>query len=106
MAVNQPDLNLQFPRSSKVQKVTKEDSKFLNTAIKSLCKAPTTIRFVKIDPLAARIFIMSDASFRTNADLTSQMGVMVVTVEQYKRCNILHFSLKKFAKGNAQRPES
>lgn len=53
------------------------------------------IKFVKLEINTLRIVVFTDASFANNADLTSQIGYVIVLADSNNDANIIHWSSVK-----------
>ena len=53
------------------------------------------LRMQKLDRESLHLRVYSDASFANNADLTSQLGYIILLADKYGKCNVLHYASYK-----------
>lgn len=97
VSVNRPHLTFQYSKASKVQIPTDQDVSYLNQDLLALKSETVILQFVKIDLQTAKIVVMGDASSTTNSDHNSQLGAVVLVVDNMESCNILHYSSKRLS---------
>lgn len=50
------------------------------------------LRFVSLDPDSLRVVVFADASFASNVDITSQIGIVICLADKNNKANIVYYS--------------
>ena len=79
----------------KADEATEEDFKRLDTALKQLREESVELLYGNVDLETAEVHVFADASFATNADLSSQLGYVVFLVDQDRNCSLITWSSSK-----------
>lgn len=92
-SVCRPDLTFGFAVSSKVVETDKIAARLLNKAI-NRCKSDEDLglTFVQLDRKSIRIVVFADASIASNADLSSQLGIVIGLADNHNKANIVQYS--------------
>ena len=72
--------------------VTRDDMRLLKRAIKLLKENAVELKYQKLELNTASLAVYTDAGFVTNADMTSQLGFIVLMTDASKRCVVLHWN--------------
>ena len=79
----------------KASEASESDFKRLDVVFKRLREDPTELVYGNVDLDTAELHVFADASFATNVDLSSQLGYIVLLVDQDKNCSIITWSSTK-----------
>lgn len=75
---------------------TRESAKALNKYISKAKNSPNRgLYFVPLDDASLRLMVFADASFATNADLSSQLGFVICLADKFNKANVLHYTSVK-----------
>lgn len=91
-----PDLTFGFPICAEIVSADTVATKKVNKVIDSAKKRPSlSLSYVPLEPTSLGVVVFTDASFASNADLTSQsVFVIGLVVKQSKGNNVHYDSLK------------
>ena len=70
----------------------KREINLLRKAIIILKEKNIQLTYPKLDHKTESFMVYKDAGFATNADMTSQLGFIVLMTDESKRCAILHWN--------------
>ena len=76
----------------KAEKVTVDEMKLLRRAVRALWQRSVQLKHRKLDLNTISLAVYSDAGFATNWDMSSQLGFIVLLVDDSKKCSILHWN--------------
>ena len=79
----------------KASEASESDFKRLDCVFKRLRGDPVQLQYGNVDLETAELHVFADASFATNIDLSSQLGYIVLLVDQDKNCSIITWSSTK-----------
>ena len=74
------------------ENITEEDFKLLNATVRHLVKNERGLIYPKMDLSSLRIYGYADAAFAGNADLSSQLGMIILLCDNKHRCAIIHYN--------------
>ena len=92
--VSQPERAFGFSFAAQVSgKPTEEQVNFLNKQLTWQSEHPDRgLRYVPLDLATLRVVVFTDSSFANNADLSSQIGFVVLFADKYNNANIIHWA--------------
>ena len=79
----------------KADEATEEDFKRLDITLKRVREESVELLYGNVDLETAEVHVFADASFATNADLSSQLGYVVLLVDQDSNCSLITWSSSK-----------
>lgn len=95
-AVCRPDLTFGFSHASQIITPNVDAINQLNKSIKQAqANSDMYLKFVPLNNDSLRLVTFADASFATNADMSSQLGFVIALADKFNRANILHYSSVK-----------
>lgn len=97
VAVCRPDLSYGFARSAQFSDPKQAEFKEHNSLIKIPVMTPARgLQFVKLDVTTIKLGLFIDAGFATNRDMTSQLGFLMVSVEDKLNADIFLYRSTKY----------
>lgn len=91
-ATYRPEVSLSFAFASQTTDPTSADAKFLNKQIMKCIESPKEgINYVHLNPDEVRVAVFVDASFANNSDFSSQIGFIMVLMDDQEYANIIHY---------------
>ena len=95
--VCRPDLASfsQLLASDKMIPDTEAFKQLLNLVEYARCTAQRRLNFVDLDQSSLRLMLFTDSAFGNRADLSSQLGYVIVLSDKYCNANILHYGSQK-----------
>ncbi|KAI0996165.1 hypothetical protein K3495_g12015 [Podosphaera aphanis] len=93
--VSQPQASFSLSHAAQVIRPTVQGAELLNRCL-SWQLAASGLRFVQLDQRSLRLVTFTYSSFANNADMTSQIGYVIVIADAKNRANILHWQSVKF----------
>lgn len=95
-SMSQPEATYDLSSAAQRTDPTVEDIKFLNKRLQwQKDNARRGLRFVRLDKTSLKLYVLPDASFANNRDLSSQIGFLIVLADASNRANIAHGSSVK-----------
>ena len=95
-SICQPEASFDLSFAAQVVNPKEEDAKLLNKRLKwQIDNFERGIKFIKLDINTLQLIVFTDASFGNNADLTSQIGYVIVLADGNNGANIIHWSSVK-----------
>ncbi|KHJ33690.1 hypothetical protein EV44_g3111 [Erysiphe necator] len=92
-SICQPEASFDLSFAAQVVNPKEDDAKALNKRIQWQIENPKRgLKFVKLELNSLRIITFTDASFANNADMTSQIGYVIVLADSKNNANIIHWS--------------
>jgi hypothetical protein len=91
--VSQPEAAFDLSFAAQVIEPGPKDVEQLNKRLQWQLENPTRgLQFVPLEKESLKLVVFTDASFANNADLSSQIGFVIVLADRYNRANIIHWS--------------
>ncbi len=76
----------------RANQVGKEEARLLNSVVQLLKQRKRGIIFSKLDINSIQVRGYADAGFATNSDLTSQIAMLVLLMDNFGNANIIHYA--------------
>ena len=95
--VSQPESAFGFSVAAQISGTPSDDQvKFLNKQLTWQLDHPDRgLRFVPLDLATLQVAVFTDSSFANNSDLSSQIGFVILIVDNNKKANIIHWASVK-----------
>lgn len=92
-----PDITCAINQLSQIKatEATEEDFKKLDNIFKKAKNENLKLKYGNVDLQSAEIHVFTDASFANNKDLSSQLGYVILIVDETGNCSILSWSSTK-----------
>ncbi|KAI0996966.1 hypothetical protein K3495_g11217 [Podosphaera aphanis] len=91
--VSQLEAAFAVSKAAQVTHPTEEDIKFLNEFLLwQKENAQRGLKFVQLDINTIRVVVLTDSSFANNEDYSSQIGYVILLVDDSHRANLIHWS--------------